>query len=341
MKNTGILEKARRAVRRIPMQPLLALAAGLMLVAAGTASAQSYPDKGKSFRIIVPTGPGSALDLLARTHSKAMSDVSGLNVIVDNKPGAESVLGVQAALSAPADGYTMLLLSSSMVTLNPVMIPKLPYDPLKDLQPISTISKAGLVMSFGSATPFKTAREFVEAAKANPGKYTCATASTTLRMACEFLQASAGIKLLIVPYKTTAAAMLALMSGEADVMFADAGTFIPQWKTGRMRGAMATTAERLPGLPQLPTSREEGMPEFLMSAWYAFYFSAATPPAMAQAMREVLSKASEDQSVKNALSGFVHEPLRMSGNDITEMTRREIATWTNLIRTNHIKINMD
>lgn len=341
MNQTTPFSNLRRLSRWTMAQPLRALATGLVLLTAGTASAQGYPDKSKVIKIVVPTGPGSALDLLARTHSKAMSESAGLNVIVDNKPGAESVLGIQTVLSSPADGYTMLLLSSSMVTLNPVMIPKLPYDPLKDLVPISTISKAGLVMSLGSGVSFKTTREFIAAAKAAPGKYTCATASTTLRMACEFLQASAGIKLLIVPYKTTAAAMLALASGEADVLFADAGSMIPHWKTGRVRGVMSTTAERMAGLPQLPTSREEGMPDFLMSAWYAFYFPAGTAPAVVHSMRDILSKAGESQTVKDALHAFVHEPLRLSGSEITAMTRAEIDTWRTLVRTNNIKIVND
>lgn len=341
MKNIPTINNLGSMTRSMANRTLKALATGLLLVAVGSASAQAYPDKSKVIRLVVPTGPGSALDLLARTHSKAISETSGLNVIVDNKPGAESVLGVQTVMSSPADGYTLLLLSSSMVALNPVMIPKLPYDPLKDLTPISTISKAGLVMSMGAGTNFKTTREFVAAAKANPGKYTCATASSTLRMACEYLQASAGIKLLIVPYKTTAAAMLALASGEADVIFADAGSMLPHWKTGRMRGMMSTTTERMPTTPQLPTSREEGLPDFLMGAWYAFYFAAGTPPAAVQSMRDILSKAGETQVVKEALSSFGHEPLRMGGNDIVTMTRHEIETWKNLIRTNNIKISAD
>jgi len=237
----------------------------LAFLCAGAASAQAYPDKDRVFKIIVPTGPGSALDSLARAYGKAMGDVSGLKTIVENKPGAEGVTGVQAFLSTPADGYTMLLLSSSMTTLNPIMIPKLGYDPLKDLTPLITTSKAGIVMSLGSGTSFKTLKEFVASARANPGKYTCATSSSTLRMACEFLQASAGIKLLLVPYKTTSAAMVALAAGEADIVFVDAGSAIPIWKTGRVRGVAVLTPERLPALPDIPTTREEGLPDFLIN----------------------------------------------------------------------------
>ena len=127
----------------------------------GGVSAQGYPDKSRVVRIIVPTGPASAIDLLARTYQSAVADTTGLNVIVDNRPGAEGVIGVGAFLASPADGYTMLVVSSSMLTLNPVMIPNLPYDPLKDFVPLAGISKAGLVMNLGTSTTFKTARELI------------------------------------------------------------------------------------------------------------------------------------------------------------------------------------
>src|SRR5690606_10767024 len=137
--------------------------------------------------------------------------------------------------NAPADGYTMTLLSSSMLTLNPIMIPKLSYAPLTDLDPIATISTAGLVMNMGVSTTFKSLQEFIADAKVNPGKYTCATTSTTLRMACEFLQASAGIKLLLVPYKTTAEAMSGVAAGDVDIIFVDAGSALGMWQAGRVR----------------------------------------------------------------------------------------------------------
>lgn len=309
-----------------------------LILMVGTASAQGYPDRGRPIKIIVPTGPGSAIDSLARAYGKAMTDVAGVNVIVDNRAGAEGVIGMQAFLASPADGYTMLVVSSSLVALNPVMIPNLPYDPLKDLVPLTTISKAGLVMNLGAGTPFKSAREFITAARANPGKYTCASSTSTLRMGCEFLQVSAGIKLLLVPYKTTAAAMLALASGEVDVLFVDAGSSIAQWQTGRVRGVAVTTPQRLPSLPQLPTTREEGVPEFLMSAWYACYFPKGTPPAIVTKMQEILRGVAKRREVRETLNTFVHEPLMLVGDEVTVMNRREIAGWSKLVRDHGINL---
>ena len=328
----------RQQLKRLAMVPLrccLCLAAALL---AGIVFAQAYPDRARPIRIIVPTGPASAIDLLARAYGKGMTDVAGINTIIDNKPGAEGVIGMQAFTASPADGYTMLVVSSSLVSLNPIMIPNLPYDPLKDLTPISTISKAGLVMNLGASTTFKSGREFIAAARANPGKYTCAISTTTLRMACEFLRAKAGIKLLIVPYKTTAAAMLALASGESDLLFVDAGSSIAQWKTGRVRGVMVTTPERLRSLPELPTTKEEGVPEFLMSAWYAAYFPKGTPPVIVAKMQEIVRSVATRPEMRETLATFVHEPLELMGEEVTALNKREIEDWSKLVRSHRINI---
>jgi tripartite-type tricarboxylate transporter receptor subunit TctC len=305
---------------------------------AGVASAQTYPDKSRPIRVTVPTGPASAVDLLARAYAKAITDVSGVSVVVENKAGAEGVPGVQAFLQAPADGYNMLVVSSSLMSLNPVMIPKLAYDPLKDLVPVQGISQAGLIMNLGTSTTFKSAREFVASAKANPGKHTCASATTTTRMACEYLQAAAGIKLLNVPYKTTAAAMLAVASGEADTIFVDAGSSIAQWQTGRVRGVAVTSPDRLSTLAKLPTMREEGVTDFNMSAWYAAYVRADTPPNIISAMRGILREVAKRPEIAETLTKYSMDPLPMVGDDLTTMNRREIERWSKLVRDNNIKL---
>lgn len=310
---------------------------GLAVLAMQTATAQTYPDKSRPIRIIVPTGPGSALDLLSRAYAKAMNETAGLNVVVDNKPGADGVIGIQAFLSTPADGYTILMLSSSWSVLGPLINPSVPYDPIKDFVPLTTTSRAGIVMSMSANSPFKSVHEFVAAARANPGKYTCATASPTLRLACEHLQASGGIKLLIVPYKTTAAATVAVATGETDVMFADAGSFISLWQGGKLKGVAFATAERTPSFPNIPTMREEGLNDFLMSAWYGYYFKAGTPPAIENAMRDILRKSSASPSVKEALKTFVHEPMDLSGPEMTALIRSETERWSKLIQDRKIK----
>jgi tripartite-type tricarboxylate transporter receptor subunit TctC len=330
------MKQATSGARRDGLKAMafcLALACG-----AGAASAQTYPDKSRPIKITVPTGPASAVDLLARAYGKAMTDVSGVPVVVENRAGAEGVPGVQAFMQAPADGYSMLVVSSSLMSLNPVMLPKLPYDPLKDMVPLQGFSQAGLVMNLGASTQFKSAREFMASAKANPGKHTCASATTTTRMACEYLQAAGGVKLLNVPYKTTAAAMLAVASGEADTIFVDAGSAIAQWQTGRVRGVAVTSQDRLSTLPKLPTMREEGVPDYTMSAWYAAYVRADTPPNIVAAMRAILRDVAKRPEIAETLTKYSMDPLPLVGDDLANLNRREIERWSKLVRDNNIKL---
>lgn len=249
--------KQMHRARRILLGALGTLA---MAMLGSPAHAQAaYPDHGRPIRIITPTGAGSIVDLLARAQAKAMADVTGLNVVVENKPGAELVLGIQAFMNSPADGYTMLVTSSSSQTINPVLMPQLPYNPLTDFAPLKGIATGSLIMNLGPSTAFKSPREVVAAAKASPGKYTCGSASTSTRLACELFDATAHIQTLNVPYKTVAAAMTALAAGETDMFFIDIDSSRAQWQSGRVRGIATTSSERLGVLPQMPTLKEEGV----------------------------------------------------------------------------------
>jgi tripartite-type tricarboxylate transporter receptor subunit TctC len=304
----------------------------LLAVASGAAIGQTYPDKSKPLHIVLPQGPGSASDVVTRSLAKAITDVSGLNVVIDYKPGAETVIGVQALLNAPQDGYTMMMVSSSTPVLNPIMIPNLPYDPLRDFIPLVGISKVMLAFNLGPSTSFKSVREFVEAAKANPGKYTFGSATTTSRLTGELLQSLAGIKLLNVPYKTTAAGLTAVAAGEVDLMFADAASARPLWDTGRVRYLAFTGSTRSSIMSQVPTMKEEGVPDYDLVAWFATYFAAKTPPDAVTAMREILRKAVKTPAFVETLTKANMEPLDLAGEEINAMTRREIETYTTVLR---------
>lgn len=301
--------------------------------------AQTFPDKSRPIKVIVPSGAASVVDLLARAYAKALTDTSGLNVVVENKAGAEMVIGVQALVSAPADGYTLMVTSSSSQVLNPLMIANLPYDPLKDMVPVAGISKGGLVMNLGTSTTFQNGRDLIASARANPGKYTCASASTTTRLACELLQVTAGVKLLNVPYKTTAAAITAVAAGEADMIFVDVGSSRAQWSTGRVRGVAVTQTTRMPTLPNLPTLKEEGATDYDLTAWYAAYAPLKTPPEVLAALRDAMRKAAATKPIAETLVNFSMEPMDLTGEALTAHNRREIDTWGRVVRAQGIKPN--
>ena len=320
------------------MHILHTLILGTALIAS-SAFAQTYPDTSKTVKIIVPFGAGSSGDILARVYSKVLAETAGLNVIVDNKAGAETVIGVQSLLSSAKDGYSMLLTTSSTMTLNPIMTPNLPYDVFRDLTPLVGVGKVVVAMNLGPSTNFKTAREFIAAAKASPSKYSCGSASANSRLSCELLQSQAGIKLLNVPYKATAAGLTALASGEIDMMFADPGSSTPLWQGGRIRAVAQSGVTRTPGLPQVPTLREEGLADYEVVAWFASYFPAGTPAHAVTAMRQILLKANQSKAITDTLTGMGLEPMPLVGDELTKLNRDEIDKWVKVIREANIKLN--
>jgi len=294
--------------------------------------AQAYPDKSRPFKILVAQGPGSTSDAIARGLAKAITDETGWPAIVDFKPGAEGIVGVQALMNGPADGYSLLLVSSSTTVLNPVLVPNLPYDPLRDFTPLVGLSRTVVVFNLGPSTPFKTAREFFAAAKANPGKYTFGSSTTTTRLAGELVQARAGVKLLNVPYKTTAAAVTALVGGEVDLVLADASSLRPQWDGGRARPLAVTSATRSPAMPNLPTLREEGAESYELTSWYGTYAHARTPPEIAAALRQILRRATKAPAFTDMLAKGSMDPYDASGDEISAAIRREIDTAAKTLR---------
>lgn len=305
---------------------LVALATGF---AAATASADAFPDRSKIFKIILPQGPGSAADGLARAYARALAEVANLNVIVDYKPGAEAIIGVQALKSSAPDGYTMMLSSSSTQVTNVLLVPNLPYDPFTDFAPLTGVSRAVLTLSFARTSPFTTAREFIAAARAQPGKYTIASSTSSNRLAGELLQSSAGIKLLNVPYKTTGAAVTALAAGQVDAMLVDPASASA---TDRVRPVATSGSARARSLPALPTLREEGVSGYEMTAWYSLYYPAKTPADVAAAMREILRKAARTAVVVDALRKAQMEPLDLTGDEVTALNRRELDALGKVVR---------
>ncbi|MFT3721876.1 Bug family tripartite tricarboxylate transporter substrate binding protein [Pseudorhodoferax sp.] len=332
---TDEMKQMHRARRTL----LGALGALAMAVPGGPAQAQAqaqaqaaYPDRARPIRIITPSGAGSIVDLLARAQAKAMADVAGLNVVVDNRPGAELVLGIQTFMNSPADGYTMLVTSSSSHAINPVLMPKLPYDPLTDFAALTGIAKGSLIMNLGPSTPFRSAGELVAAAKASPGKYTCGSASTTTRLACELFETTARVKTLNVPYKTVAAAMTALAAGETDLFFIDLGSSRAQWQSGRVRGVATTSPTRPSMLPEIPTMQEQGVGDYEVTAWFAAYFPRNTPPKIVHAMQKILAEAHRTAAFSEMLDANALEPLPLAGDALIEMNRKEIDKWKRVVQ---------
>jgi tripartite-type tricarboxylate transporter receptor subunit TctC len=308
-----------------------AAALGASVGMPGLAFAQTtFPDKTKTIKGIVPFSAGSTVDTLARAYAQALSEILGTNVVIDNRPGAEAVIGLQAAKTAPADGYTILFTSVSSQSVNPHLFKQLTYDPIKDFTALGGTMKVPFLMIAGPNFPFKSVKDFVVAAKAAPDKYSYASISATTRLAGEMFARAAGVKLLNVPYKTFADLISDTLANRVNFFFADGGAMVPYVAQG-MRGVAACTKTRITRFPDIPTMESEGVP-FQLEGWHAAYAPANTPPAVLSVLRDALRKAESSKVVKDYLANGGNEPMNLIGEDFAKFERSEYEKWGKAVR---------
>ena len=302
-----------------------------LLLAASAAMAQGYPDTARPVRMILPFGAGTSTDVLGRAIARGMADVAGLNVVVDNRPGGEAVIGAQAVKQAAPDGYTFLLTTLSTQVLNPLMMARLPYDPVADFIPLVGVGKTAQMVNLGPSTPFASAREFIASARTQPGKYTAGTGSPFTRLTAEAFQLAAGIELLIVPHKNLTDALTSLSAGQLDLVIVDPGTAGAFYKN-RVRAVATTGAARMDSFREVPTLREEGLDGFELVGWFATYFPAGTPPAVVQSMRDILQQALKTRYVTEVQASYSMEPLNLAGAQLAAFQREELARWRKAVQ---------
>jgi tripartite-type tricarboxylate transporter receptor subunit TctC len=316
----------------------LLLSASLAWTAA-QAAAQDYPNR--PLRIIVPFAPGGATDVPARLVAPKMSEALGQPVIVENRPGAGGIIGVDAVVKAPRDGYTLLMATNGELVMNPFIYSKLPYDPFKDLAPVSIMIESPLVMIVPNGSPFNSAAEVIAAAKAKPGELTYATAGTgsTSHVLTEMMAQHAGIRLLHVPYKGGAPASAAMVSGEVAMGLLNLGSSTSLMKGGRAKALAITSATRNSDYPSLPTLMEQGVPDFADGIWVGM----AAPAGVAQEIIERLStevrKALADSEVRARLAQLGVQPLGTTPEEAAARIRREVPRYREAITSAGIKAN--
>lgn len=308
-----------------------AAALGAALGIPALAFAQStFPDKSKVIKGITPSPAGSTVDTLARAYAQAMSEILGANVVIDNRPGAEGVIGIQAAKSAPADGYTIMFTSVSTQSVNPHLFKQLTYDPIKDFTPLGGTMKVPFMMIAGPNFPFKNVKDFVVAAKAAPGKYSYASVSSTTRLAGEMFAQAAGVKLLNIPYKSFADLISDTLANRVNFFFADGAAMVPYAAQG-MRGVAACTKTPIAKFPDMPLMANEGVP-FQLEGWHAAYAPANTPAAVLTVLRDALRKAEGSKVVKDYLTSGGNEPMNLIGEDFARFEKAEYDKWGKAVR---------
>jgi tripartite-type tricarboxylate transporter receptor subunit TctC len=262
---------------------LLAIATVAVTAPAQAQSPDHYPSK--PVTLVIPFPPGGSGDVLGRLLGKRLQDALGQPVIIDNKPGAGTVLGAQAVARAPADGYTLLISSGSTFTVNPAIRPNLPYDPVKSFDPVAIFARIPLILVANKDVPVNNVKEFVAAAKAQPGKFTYASfgSGTTSHFAAEMVLHATGTQLVHVPYKGSGPAMTDLIGGQVPFSFDTVTAALPQIKAGKIKAIAVTTATRSAQLPQVPSFAEAGYPEVNADTWIMMAAPKGTPaPVLAK-----------------------------------------------------------
>ncbi len=308
------------------------IAAALVLAApaAFAQNAAKYPAKALTF--VVPFAAGSATDQIARALGQYVTQETGQAVVVENKGGASGMLAAQGVARAAPDGYTVLITTNTTHAANEHLYKKLPYDPVKDFAPVTGLGKGGQVLVVSAASPHKSVKDLVAYAKANPGKLSFGSGSSSSRMAGEMLKQLAGVDLLHVPYKSNPLALTDLMGGQIDLMITDVSTGLPQVQAGKLKALGFSTQERSSMLPDVPTIEQAGVKGYNMGYWFAAYLPAGTPPQLVSQLSTLLGKAVESKQAASfySLSGTTR--WHGSPEELARFQAEETAKWGRVIK---------
>ncbi len=300
--------------------------------------AQAYPSK--PVTLVVGYAPGGTTDIVARMAAQALSSATGKTFIVENKGGGSTTIATGHVAKAPADGYT-LLANEMTQTIVPSLFPKLSFDPIKDLAPVTVFAEAPYVLVVNSNVPAKTLRELVELAKAQPGKLNFASggAGSGPHIAGELLKAVAGIEMTHVAYKGSGPAVQDLLGGQVEVLITAAPTVAAQLASGRMRPLAVAHTKRLSSLPNVPTAAEAGFPEFRIANWFGLAAPKGTPADVIAYLHAEVQKMIKRPDVREKLLAAGAEPVSMTPAEATRHLETEARRWGELIHKAGIKVD--
>jgi len=309
-----------------------------MIASASThADAQTYPTR--PVKLIVPYPPGGSADILGRTLGGKLADQLGQPVVVENRPGAGTAVGTEFVARSQPDGYTLLLGTVSSHAMNPALSAKLGYDPIKDFAPIAPVATIPFVLIVHPSVPVQTAKELVAHAKSQPGKinYSSAGNGTSNHLAGELFNLMAGINMTHVPYKGSAPALQDLIAGHVQAMFDLVPTSLPRIQTGNVKAIAVTSSARVPGLPNVPTLKEAGYPDYEVTAWFGVFAPAGTPPAIVGRLHEEVTKALASPDLKNKLEPLGMETMQGSPQSFSRLVASDLDKWRGVVKSAKIQ----
>ena len=318
---------------------VLALMGASGLAVAQVPSAGKFP--AKPVRIVVPYPPGGPIDILTRPLAQKLNEGMGSTVLVDNRAGANGIIGIEHVAKSAADGYTLVVGSAGSFAINPNVYAKLPFDVLRDFAPVSLFATVPELLVVHPSLPAKSVKELVALAKARPKQlnYGSSGVGGTPHLAVELLKQAAGIDVVHVPYKGMGPATIDLIAGQVQLAFADLPVLLPQVKADKLRALAVSTAARSPNLPETPTTAESGYPKIRIMNWYALFVPAATPKDIVAALNAETAKAVARTDMKTFVQEQGGAAVSNTPAELGTMLRSELDLWGKVVKTAGVKLD--
>lgn len=310
----------------------------LALLAANQAAAQTWPTK--PIRLIVPFPAGGPSDITSRIFAPKVAEALGQNILIDNRAGGSSIIGSDIVAKSPPDGHT-LLLATVTNTINVSLIPKIPYDMVRDFDPVAQLFITTSILTAHPSLPVKTVKELIALARSSPVQliYGSAGNGSPSHLAGELLKTLSGIKLLHVPYKGGGPAVIEQVAGQVQLAFLSAPAVVPYIKSGRLRALAVTNAKRSQVFPELPTIAEAALPGYESEGWTGIFVPARTPATVVQRLQGELANAMRDSDIKTRLLATGTEPAFMPAEAFGAKVRDEITRWGKVVKTSGMKVD--
>jgi tripartite-type tricarboxylate transporter receptor subunit TctC len=318
---------------------LTAILATALWATAPVAQAQEYPVK--PIRIVVPFGAGGPTDVMTRALSQKMTEVFRQSIIVDNRPGAGGNIGADIVAKAPADGYTLLVGTNGPLAANLTLFGKLPYDPLKDLAPVTLFTYLPNMLAVHPSVPARNVAELIALLKSKPGEYSFASGGngTSSHLSGELFKTLAGVRMNHIPYKGDGASMIDVIGGQVPIVFCSVLAGMRYLESGRLRALAVTSASRVPAVPDLPAIAESGLPGYDLTAWYAVMVPAGTPSEIVQKLNAVLVKIIRTTDLKEKIESMGGIPVGGTPEELTELIKADIPRWEKLVKESGAKVD--
>jgi tripartite-type tricarboxylate transporter receptor subunit TctC len=313
---------------------ILGLLAGVIF--ALPALAQTYPSR--PIHLVVGYSPGGGNDLIARIVAAKLQEKLGQPVVVDNKPGAQSIVAAELVAKAPSDGYTLLVAPSGPMTINPAVYATLSYSPEHDFAPVSLLAEFPLLLAVGAEQPPKTVRELVEYGRANPKLANYASSATPFQLAAELFNQRTGSKFQHIPYRGSGDAVQAVAAGQVLMTISDSGPMAGPLKGGKLRALGITANQRNPAFPDVPTLQEAGVPDMEISLWTGIVAPIHTPPGVVSVLQQAIRQVLVLADVKAAMAAIAVEPRSTTPDEYRDLIARDTARWKAVAATANIKL---